>query len=165
MGKKNWFDGINNRLPAKEYDFELPELGDFGNFANGLLGHVKDYDNFMKSFNDFGFQDKDDHYEMVTELGGNGNVKEDAVKVELADEKDAYLGVSTVKISYEHNGGTEHGTYSHTQKTQVSLPADADKETLRAYFDDNNNVVITVKKKVKEEPKRGIRNIPIRGRE
>jgi hypothetical protein len=161
MEKKNWYENVNENVPVKNKNrhplsfdafdiFNLPSLpdDDFG---------------LMKGLDGIGFQDKGTYYEMVTELGGNGDVKEDAVKIELTNPEDAYLGVGTVKVTYEHMVSTEHSSYSHSQATTVSLPEDADVDTISAHFDAENRVVVTVDKKVKKEKKHS-RDIPITGR-
>ena len=41
------------------------------------------------------------------------------------------------------------------------LPADADENTLQAFYDDDDNVVVSVEKKAKEESGKASRSIPI----
>ena len=161
MAKRNWYETIDDRVPAKrDYDDFWPSLG------KGLARALFTDDHFgvtpMKSLFDelgvVGFQDKKDHYEMVTELGGNGDVKGDNVKIELLHEsKDT---PAYVKVTYEHKTETEHSSYSHSQTTSVTLPDDADEETVSAHFDEDNKVVVTAKKKVVEQ-KKNVRTIPI----
>lgn len=158
MEKKNWYENVNENVPVKNKNrhplsfdafdiFNLPSLSDddFG---------------LMKGLDGIGFQDKGDHYEMTTDLGGQkgeSGTPEDAVKVELTGKNNR-----TVEITYEHSTSTDENCfYSHSQKTSVTLPADADEETIKAYFDDNDNVVVSVKKKSKEPEKKGPRSIPV----
>ena len=170
--KKNWYDSIEDRVPATKVEFRLPSLFEGGrSLAETLLRepfdldnvkmHITPFDDFMADLEGFGFQDKEDHYEMTTDLGGqkgDGGAPEDAVKVELTGKDNR-----TVVITYEHSTSSDENCfYSHSQKTSVTLPADADENTLKAYFDDNDNVVVSVKKKVKVDEKKAPRSIPIR---
>lgn len=170
MAKKNWFESIGERVPATRVDFEFPALrGEslikslFGNDPFDLDNvhmHVAPVEDLLADLEKSGFQDKGDYYEMVTGLGGygvDGGVPEDAVKVELLGAKD-----NIVEITYEHQiSDGEHSFCRHAQKTSVTLPADADNKTVKAEFDDENNVVVTVKKKVTQEPVKRSREIPI----
>ena len=170
MAKKNWYEDIDNRMPVeRDYDFNFwPALGRslaksfFDNARLAPRGEVgaMPLTDLMAELDGIGFQDRKDHYELVTELVGNGDIKEDAVKIELLHESEdagAY-----VKVTYEHKTETENSHYSHSQTTCVTLPKDADEETVSAHFDEKNRVVVTVNKK--EEPKKnGCRTIPIKG--
>lgn len=171
MAKRNWFDSIKDRVPAVAFDeFNLPAFKNGMNLAKTLLtepfdlenvdAHLSPITDLMEELEGFGFQDKGNYYEMVTDLGGQrGEAKtpEDAVKVELTGKNNR-----TVEITYEHSTSTDENCfYSHSQKTSVTLPADADEETIKAYFDDNDNVVVSVKKKSKEPEKKGPRSIPV----
>lgn len=158
MAKKNWFDTIDDRLSNAKFEFNFPvqngkelteklfpvKKGDPFNLE-GIDLHITPFDDFMAGLEGFGFQDKGDHYEMVTNLGGQkgeSGTPEDAVKVELTG-KDG----RTVEITYEHStSADENCFYSHSQKTSATLPDNADAETVRAYFDENDNVVVSVKK-------------------
>ena len=165
MAKRNWFDSIQDRVPAVAFDFKIPALKDGTNLAKTLFGEPFDLDNvnarvtpfdFMADLEGLGFQDKGDRYEMVTGLGGH-EAAEDAVKVELTGKNNR-----TVEITYEHSTSTDENCfYSHSQKTSATLPADADEETIKAYFDEKGNVVVSVKKKAKEPVKKGPRQIPV----
>lgn len=171
MAKKNWYEDIDNRMPVERdyYDF-WPSLGRslaksfFDNTRLGpnsrAVGACTPLNDLMAELDGIGFQDRKDHYELVTELVGNGDIKEDAVKIELlhdSEDTGAY-----VKVTYEHKTETENSHYSHSQTTCVTLPKDADEETVSAHFDEKNRVVVTVNKK--EEPKKnGCRTIPIKG--
>ena len=158
MAKRNWFEGIENRVPATEFEFNLPAFKNGMNLAKTLLTEPFDLD--FSDFDSFGFQDKGDHYEMTTDLGGQkgaSGTPEDAVKVELTGKNNR-----TVEITYEHSTSTDKNCfYSHSQKTSVTLPADADEETIKAFFDENDNVVVSVKKKTKEPEKKVPRSIPV----
>ena len=174
MANKNWFDDFRKENAEKSkvavpslkrnYDirtllgepfFDGPLATPWGHSLASSWGHLS---NLMKEFEGFGFQDKGDHYEMVADLGGQrgGDTPDDAVKVELTGE-DSRI----VTITYEHSKSTDDNSfYSHSQKTSVTLPDDADESTIKATFDDDDNVLITVKKiQEKEEPKD--RSIPI----
>lgn len=158
MAKRNWFDSIENRVPAVTFDeFNLPVFKNGMNLAKTLLTEPFDLD--FSDFDSFGFQDKGDHYEMTTDLGGqrgDSEDPEDAVKVELTGKDNR-----TVEISYERTVQADNYHYGHTQKTSITLPADADEETVRAFFDDDNDVVVSVKKKAKEPEKKVPRSIPV----
>lgn len=171
MAKINWFDNIQDRVPAVSFDeFNLPVFKNRKNLAKTLFGepidlknlsaHIMPFDDFMADLEGFGFQDKGDHYEMTTDLGGQkgeSGTPEDAVKVELTGKNNR-----TVEITYEHSTSTDENCfYSHSQKTSVTLPADADEETIKAFFDENDNVVVSVKKKAKEPEKKCPRSIPV----
>lgn len=164
MAKKNWFETINDRVPAnvnkRNYvdDYFWPIIRD--GFQNALFGDAgaAPIGDLMEELEGVGFQDKKDHYEFVTELGGNGDVKEDAVKIELLHED----GGAYVKVTYEHDTVTEHSRYSHSQTTTVTLPEDVDENTVSAHFDEENRVVVTVDKKVQKTTNRS-RTIPIEG--
>ena len=170
MAKRNWFDSIEDVVPSAKFEFNLPAFKNGMNLAKTLFGepfdldnvneHITPFDDFMAALDGFGFKDKGDHYEMVTDLGGgrnNARASEDAVKVELAGKNNR-----TVEITYEHSTSTdENNFYSHSQKTSATLPADADEETIKAYFDEDGNVVVSVKKKAKEPVKKGPRQIPV----
>ena len=161
MAKRNWYDTIGDRLPAerKNYPFSFSDLLGLDKYRSisDVLGNpaLTRFDDFMSELDGVGFQDKEDHYEMVTELGGNKDIKEDAVKIEL-------LNNDYVKITYEHNVTTEHSHYAHLETTGATLPKDADNETLSAHFDEKNRVVVTVDKKT-EKKARHSRTIPIKG--
>ena len=167
MAKRNWFDSIEDIVPAVAFDeFNLPAFKNGMNLAKTLFTepfdldnvneHITPFDDFMAAFDGFGFKDKGDHYEMVTGLGGH-EAAEDAVKVELTGKNNR-----TVEITYEHSTSTdENNFYSHSQKTSATLPAEADEETIKAYFDEKGNVVVSVKKKAKEPIKKGPRQIPV----
>ena len=170
MAKKNWFETINDRVPAEtKFEVSLPSFGK--GFFNSLIGedpfgfdaHITPIKDLMEEL-DGVFQDKGDHYEMVTNLGGfhvPAGVPENAVKVQLTGKKE-----NIVEISYEHSSDDGDEFYSHSQKTSVMLPADVIKETLKAYFDDDDNVVISVeKKKPNEENGKAGRIIPITGKD
>jgi len=169
--KKNWYESIENRVPSTKFEFSLPTLGDsFRGLTESFFRkpfdlenvnvHITPFDDFMADLEGFGFQDKGNHYEMVTNLGGQkgeSGTPEDAVKVELTGKNNR-----TVEITYEHSTSSDENCfYSHSQKTSVTLPADADEKTLRAFYDDDDNVVVSVEKKAKEEERKGPRYIPI----
>ena len=171
MAKRNWFDSIEDKVPAVAFDeFNLPVFKTGMNLAKTLFGepfdldnvneHITPFDDFMAALESFGFKDKGDHYEMVTDLGGQRNntrASEDAVKVELTGKDNR-----TVEITYEHSTSTDEKCfYSHSQRTSATLPADADEETIKAYFDEKDNVVVSVKKKAKEPVKKVPRQIPV----
>ena len=167
MAKRNWFDSIEDMVPAVAFDeFNLPVFKNRKNLVKTLFGepidlknlsaHIAPLDDFMAAFEVLGFKDNGDHYEMVTGLGGH-EPSEDAVKVELTGKNNR-----TVEITYEHStSDDEKGYYSHSQRTSATLPADADEETIKAYFDEDGNVVVSVKKKAKEPIKKGPRQIPV----
>ena len=164
MAKRNWFETISDNLPAEcEYEGPTP----FGKFFDSIFPtpvlekHFTPIKDLMKGFESVGFQDKGDYYELVTDLGGNGDVKEDAVNIELRETESPAL----VKITYNHKASNEHSSYSHSQSTMVTLPEDANPETLSAYFDEErkNKVIVTVDKVIKKEPK-SVRTIPINGK-
>jgi hypothetical protein len=175
MAKRNWYDTINDRMPAERknhkmispFDFFGLDDYDLGNIRN-ILGNppLTKLDSLMSDLEGIGFQDKKDHYEFVTELVGNGDVKEDAVKIELLHDDTLSIkdveDTARVKVTYEHTVSTEHSHYSHSQTTCVTLPEDADEETLAAHFDAKNRVVVTVGKKVQKKANY-TRNIPIQG--
>ena len=93
-------------------------------------------------------------------FGATGGVMEAALRT--ANDWLTGKDNRTVEITYEHSTSTDENCfYSHSQKTSVTLPADADEETIKAYFDDNDNVVVSVKKKSKEPEKKGPRSIPV----
>ena len=169
--KKNWYEGIEDRVPSTRFEFSLPAVGDsFNKLAESFFRkpfdlenvnvHITPFDDFMADLDGFGFQDKGNHYEMVTNLGGQkgeSGTPEDAVKVELTGKNNRI-----VEITYEHSTSSDENCfYSHSQKTSVTLPADADERTLRAFYDDDDNVVVSVEKKAKEEDRKGPRYIPI----
>lgn len=170
MAKRNWFDSIQDRVPAVAFDeFKIPALKDGMNLAKTLFGEPFDLENvnarvtpfdFMADLEGLGFRDKGDRYEMTTNLGGQkgeAGAPEDAVKVELTGKDNR-----TVEITYDHRSGDgESCFYSHSQRTSVTLPADADEKTVKACFDENDNVVVSVMKKVKEPEKKGPRTIPV----
>lgn len=170
MAEKEWFESIRDRVPSTtKFEFTLPELSSGLNLVKTLFREPFDLENvnvhltpitdLMEELEGFGFQDKGNYYEMVTDLGGQrgeAETPEDAVKVELTGKDNR-----TVEITYEHSTSTDKNCfYSHSQKTSVMLPADADDNTLKARFNDDGNVVIWVKKKVKE-PEKTSRTIPI----
>ena len=172
--KKNWYEGIEDRLPSTRFEFSLPTWSDnFNKLTESLFKkpfdlenvnvHITPFDDFMADLEGFGFQDKGNHYEMVTNLGGQkgeSGTPEDAVKFELTGKNNR-----TVEITYEHSTSSDENCfYSHSQKTSVTLPADADENTLRAFYDDDDNVVVSVKKKAKEESGKASRSIPINRR-
>ena len=160
---KNWFERLNEELE--------PFFG--GNFPTGdevceFKGtglpeeHFRFEDDLFnapvspRTFN--GFVDTGDGYELVTKLGGNEHIDESQVKIKLH-------GDNTVGISYEHKKESERNgksfcSYSYSQHSSVILPADADKDTLKAYFDDDNNVVVHVQK-IGPKPAKSSRVIPI----
>ena len=169
--KKNWYEGIEDRVPSTRFEFSLPAVGDsFNKLAESFFRkpfdlenvnvHITPFDDFMADLDGFGFQDKGNHYEMVTNLGGQkgeSGTPEDAVKVELTGKNNR-----TVEITYEHSTSSDENCfYSHSQKTSATLPADADERTLRAFYDDDDNVVVSVEKKAKEESGKASRSIPI----
>ena len=160
MAKKNWYETINDRVPA-----ELNVGLDFPSLKNDLSSLFKGWGSLSFTDEEFGFQDKGNHYEMVTELGGNGDIKEDAVKIELLHDSEygEKKAGAYIKVTYEHKTETEHSHYSHSQTTSVTLPRDADEETVSAHFDDENRVVITVKKLPEPKMEKSCRNIPIKG--
>ena len=169
--KKNWYESIEDRVPSTKFEFNLPSWSNnFNKFTESFLKpfdlenvnvHVTPFDDFMADLEGFGFQDKGKHYEMVTNLGGQkgeSGAPEDAVKVELTGKNNR-----TVEITYEHSTSSDENCfYSHSQKTSVTLPADADEKTLRAFYDDDDNVVVSVEKRAKEESGKASRSIPIR---
>ena len=166
MAKKNWYDTINDRVPAKVNKRNVDELlwpifrRSFENSLFGNMGAVPIND-LMEELEGVGFQDREDHYEFVTELVGNGDVKEDAVKIELIHESLLKENRGAcVKVTYEHKTETEHSFYSHSQTSTVTLPEDADENTVSAHFDEKNRVVVTVDKKVQKKTNQS-RTIPI----
>lgn len=171
MAKRNWFESIEDRVPATNLEFSFPSIRkETRNLLKTLFeepfdlesvnSHIMPFDDFMADLEGFGFQDKGDRYEMITNLGGQkgeSGTPEDAVKVELTGKNNR-----TVEVTYEHSTSKDENCfYGHSQRTSVTLPADADEETLKAYFDDNNNVVITADKKAKVPEKKAPRSIPI----
>ena len=172
--RKNWFEGIEDRVPATRFEFSVPKFNNsFDKLTESLFKrpfdlenvnvHITPFDDFMADLEGFGFQDKGNHYEMVTNLGGQkgeSGAPENSVKVELTGKNNR-----TVEITYEHSTSSDENCfYSHSQKTSVTLPADADADTLRAFYDDDDNVVVSVKKKAKEEGGKDSRSIPINRR-
>lgn len=167
--KKNWFESIQDRVPEATFELSLPTFNRGRSLVDSLFKspfdlenvdvHLTPFKDLLNDFKDFGFKDMDDHYEMVTNLGGQkgeSGAPEEAVKVELTGDDDR-----TVEITYEHSTSSDdHCFYSHSQRTSVTLPDDADEKTVRAYFDDDDNVVVSVMKKVEEE-KPKVRTIPI----
>ncbi len=161
--KKNWYDTIGDRVADAEFKVNVPSLNR-SNFIGSLFRepfdlHLTPIDDFMEELEGLGFRDKGDYYEMVTNLGGtkgDAGSPENAVQVKLTGKNNR-----TVEITYEHSTSDDKDCfYSHSQKTCVTLPTDADDKTIEAHFNDDDNVVISVKKKtVHEEPK--VRNIPI----
>ncbi len=170
MGKRNWYETIGDNVPMK-FEFNLPRFENNLNHLSDLFSTADPFgfksigriDDLMSDLEGFGFQDKGSYYEMVMNLGGQkgeGEVPEDAVKIELGG-KDGRI----VKITYEHSTSEDENCfYSHSQRTKVMLPADADDNTIKAHFNDDGNVVIWVKKKVKEEEKKTTRFIPVKRR-
>lgn len=169
--KKNWYEGIEDRVPSARFELDFPRWkNNFNSLTESLFRkpfdlenvnvHITPFDDFMADLEGFGFQDKGNHYEMVTNLGGQkgeSGTPEDSVKVELTGKNNR-----TVEITYEHSTSSDENCfYSHSQKTSVTLPADADENTLRAFYDDDDNVVVSVKKKAKEEERKTSRSIPI----
>ena len=172
--KKNWFESIEDRVPATRFEFSVPRLNNsFEKLTESLFKrpfdlenvnvHITPFDDFLADLDGFGFQDKGDYYEMVTNLGGQkgeSGAPENSVKVELTGKNNR-----TVEITYEHSTSSDENCfYSHSQKTAVTLPGDADESTLRAFYDDDDNVVVSVKKKAKEEEGKASRSIPINRR-
>ena len=161
---RNWFDELRTIGEELEPLFNGNCLSDDDEFAGTGLpeAHFKTGCNLFSKDNteevaaqsmfNFGFEDKGDHYELVTNLGGNGDVKEDAVKVKLEGR--------FVQIIYEHRQEDENSSYSYSQRSSVLLPKDADKETLAAHFNDDNNVVVLVDKE-KARQDSGARTIQI----
>ena len=172
MAKKNWFETISDIVPDTKFELEVPHFNHSRSLAKTLfdepfdLGNINvriptTFDEFMNRLDGFGFQDCKDHYELTTDLGGqrnNAETPEDAVKVELMGKDNR-----TVSITYSHSTSTDENCfYSHSQRTSVTLPDDADEETVRAYFNDDNNVVVTVKKKKPlENSGKTTRSIPV----
>lgn len=169
--KKNWFDSIGDRLPATRFEFSIPKFNNSveklaESFFKGPFDlenvnvHNTQFDDLMVDLEGFGFQDKGGYYEMVTNLGGQkgeSGAPENSVKVELTGKNNR-----TVEITYEYSTSSDENCfYSHSQKTSVTLPSDADEKTLKAFYDDDDNVVISVKKKAKEEKVKTSRSIPI----
>ena len=166
--KKNWYDSIEDRVPSASFELDIPR--GIEKLAESFFKrpfdlenvnvHLSPIEDLMAGLDGFGFQDKDGHYEMVTNLGGQkgeSGTPSDSVKVELTGKNNR-----TVEITYEHStSNDENCFYSHSQKTSVTLPADADENTLRAFYDDDDNVVVSVKKKAKEETRKTSRSIPI----
>lgn len=167
MAKKNWYETITSDVtPTRLGTITDPFWHAMKrSFENSFAGNMeaKPIESLMADLDGVGFQDMKDHYEMVTELGGNGDIKEDAVKIELLHgDMLSIKETPRVKVTYEHSVSTEHSHYSHSQTTYVTLPEDADEETVSAHFDEKNRVVVTVDKKSK--PKRNTsRVIPIVG--
>ena len=69
MAKRNWFDSIQDRVPAVSFDeFNLPAFKNGVNLAKTLFGepldlenvnvHITPFDDFMAELEGFGFQDK-----------------------------------------------------------------------------------------------------------
>lgn len=151
---------------------EINDLMDLRNFPLGLnpyepfpfeeLTPLK-FDKFKVDM--LGFEDMGDHYRLVTNLGGLANRKEnqkldeDHVKVEIHGKIKPY-----VEISYEYKEeDTQRGYFytSHSQKTSVSLPVDADADTVDAFINDDGDIVVTVEKaKVRHIPG-FVRDIPV----
>ena len=174
MAKKNWFDNIEDLVPASTVEaanryFDLMFPGNVRHLRETLFEepydvlipdrHFKPLSSLMEGLDGLGFQDKGKYYEMVTNIGGqkgNEGVPEDAVKIELGGEDGRML-----EITYDHSTSEdEKSFYRHSQKTVVMLPVDADLETLKANFDEHDNVVVTVKKEeIRKEP--NSRSIPI----
>ena len=172
MAKKNWFENIEDLVPASTVEaanryFDLMFPGNVRHLRGTLFeepydvlmpdGHFKPLSSLMEGLEGLGFQDKGKYYQMVTNIGGQKGkegVPEDAVKIELGEDG------RMLEITYEHSTSEdEKSFYRHSQKTVVMLPADADPDTLKANFDEHDNVVVTVKKKVEREVKG--RQIPI----
>ena len=169
--KKNWYEGIENRASNTRFDFNLPTWSNnFNKLTESLFKkpfdlenvnvHITPFNDFMADLEGFGFQDKGNHYEMVTNLGGQkgeSGAPEDAVKVELTGKNNR-----TIEITYEQSTSSDENCfYSHSQKTSVTLPTDADEKTLRAFYDDDGNVVVSVEKKTKDDSGKASRSIPI----
>ena len=176
MAKRNWFENIEDEgHNAKKKALARNEnsLIPFDNLMRSLFGdrpfeienvNVRvpgTFDDFVKSFNDLGFKDKGDSYELVTNLGGqktDDSTPEDSVKVEFNGDNNRMI---TVNYSHSTSNG-DNSFYSHTQSTSATLPDDADEDTLTAHFDEGNNVVVTVKKKApKNDDGEKVRSIPV----
>ena len=162
MEKKDWFDKIKpvENRPRRvsslrgltDYLLDPDKIGDF-------TLHIKPVEDLMGKlvgdFERFGFRDLGDFYELVTNLGGQRGeeLPKDAVKVELVNNS------RMVEITYEHSTSEdENNYYSHSQKTCVTLPEDADADTIKASFGEDGDVVVTVdkKRKVPEDKRRSI---------
>lgn len=164
--KKSWYETIQDRLPEKNHKFDLEKPFSFPTWSklhDILLNDdsIIPFNDIMEDFDKFGFEDKGDYYEMTTNLGGQkneGDTPENRTKIELTGRNNR-----TVKITYEYSNKDSDGNnfYSHSQMTQVVLPDNADEDTLHAFYNDDNNIVLTVKKKVKKEPEKKTRSIPI----
>lgn len=161
--KKNWYDSVNDKLSNRKFEVNIPSLNR-NKFIGSFFGepidlHLTPISDLMEELEGFGFQDMGDYYEMVTNLGGTRGDNEslqESVKVKLTGNNNR-----TVEVTYEHSTSEdEECFYSHSQKTCVTLPNDADDKTLEAHFDEDDNVVITVKKEeIRKQP--NSRNIPI----
>lgn len=160
MEKKDWFDKIKpvENRPRRvssfrgltDYLLDPEKIGDF-------TLHIKPVEDLMAEFEKFGFRDFGDHYELLTNLGGQRGeeLPKDAVKVELVNNS------RMVEITFEHSTSEdENNYYSHSQKTCVTLPEDADADTIKANFDEDGDVVVTVDKK-RKEPENKRRSIPV----
>ena len=170
--KKNWFETIRDRVPDTKFEIEVPRFNHSRSLAETLFGEPFDFgninvripatfDEFMDKLGGFGFQDHGDHYELTTNLGGQitaTGTPDDAVKVELTGKDNR-----TLEITYEYSTSEDEELhYSHSQKTRDTLPDDADEDTIKAYFDEDDNVVVSVEKKKPVEDKGNTtRTIPV----
>ena len=160
MEKKDWFDKIKPVENRPRRVSSLRGLTDYlldpVKMENFTL-HIKPVEDLMADFEKFGFRDIGDHYELLTNLGGQRGeeLPKDAVKVELVNNS------RMVEITFEHSTSEdENNYYSHSQKTCVTLPEDADADTIKANFDEDGDVVVTVDKK-RKEPENKRRSIPV----
>ena len=161
MEKKDWFDKIK---PVENRPRRVSSLRGLTDYLldpvkmENLTFHIKPVeDDLMADFEKFGFRDFGDHYELLTNLGGQRGeeLPKDAVKVELVNNS------RMVEITFEHSTSEdENNYYSHSQKTCVTLPEDADADTIKANFDEDGDVVVTVDKK-RKEPENKRRSIPV----
>lgn len=160
MEKKDWFDKIK---PVENRPRRVSSLRGLTDYLldpvkmENLTFHIKPVEDLMADFEKFGFRDFGDHYELLTNLGGQRGeeLPKDAVKVELVNNS------RMVEITFEHSTSEdENNYYSHSQKTCVTLPEDADADTIKANFDEDGDVVVTVDKK-RKEPENKRRSIPV----
>ena len=160
MEKKDWFDKIK---PVENRPRRVSSLRGLTDYLldpvkmENLTFHIKPVEDLMADFEKFGFRDFGDHYELLTNLGGQRGeeLPKDAVKVELVNNS------RMVEITFEHSTSEdENNYYSHSQKTCVTLPEDADADTIKANFDEDGDVVVTVDKK-RKAPENKRRSIPV----
>ena len=118
------------------------------------------FSNLMKEFDDYfyeglnvkspSFEDKGDFFELRIPVEKSVQVSNVKVRVENT------LTLPVVTVAYAQRTKTSQSTYAF----QETLPKEANPETIKAVLSDDENLVVTVDKKV-EENKPNTREIPI----